>query len=668
MRDFIILQSFLRTGYKPVQGSPLMEPIYTPCLTMVCETPSSRGYGYIVFSIDHKNNCVVVYAVNKANFKTKDVDKVLTDICNVTKVVSDPNLVVSVPQNDLLFISKLDELFYSSKIAPFIYKPLKLADRDTNNISLNAYINSVGSLRDTLNNPTTLTDMLTPVVTRKWVSFKKDIDWNLFWNSNILSDEEKANCKMHCNLQVAFSNKDRDIRKIIERQFYIDYPSRNWVFNILHGVPGSGKTTMIMEDICALNNIPCLYINGDARASINKMIELVGPSKNAQGVVELSLEESVWAKCLKNNIPLVVFIDEIDTMNSLELKNLGTLVTSGKATINTHHYNNSGKSIYYFGAFNPGSVNASEFPDSFDDRLLWFSIPKVTQEERINYRIISSQSQLGIANKKSILDKYKKKLETIKAENSNLETQVNNLMLNFMSINLNRCTEKALKWYCDRAIDSLTNASVQEDYKPRVFTNKFADSTTTIDYTPEVDKRITLLFDKMNDKLADLTRGIQTTKRNRNSVITIPDRCYDVFKDLIFSYTSVAEAFKFIIMNRLPEGFVLNVPGAVTQAGKDTAPKAICDALYTYMEKDIEDLDTYLFKVSHNQAAEDCYDKHIVKLQHVVAPVSPAPDEIGPSTLSTIAESIKESSLSSTDEFDEWGDVADALASSKLPF
>jgi hypothetical protein len=121
-------------------------------------------------------------------------------------------------------------------------------------------------------------------------------------------------------------------------------------------------------------------------------------------------------------------------------------------------------------------------------------------------------------------------------------------------------------------------------------------------------------------------------------------------------------------MNRLPEGFVLNVPGAVTQAGKDTAPKAICDALYTYMEKDIEDLDTYLFKVSHNQAAEDCYDKHIVKLQHVVAPVSPAPDEIGPSTLSTIAESIKESSLSSTDEFDEWGDVADALASSKLPF
>jgi hypothetical protein len=402
-----------------------------------------------------------------------------------------------------------------------------------------------------------------------------------------------------------------------------------------------------------------LYINGDARASINKMIELVGPSKNAQGVVELSLEESVWAICLKHNIPLVVFIDEIDTMNSLELKNLGTLITSGKATINTHHYNNTGKSIYYFGAFNPGSVNASEFPDSFDDRLLWFSIPKVTQEERINYRVISSQSQLGIANKQSILESFKNKLEEIKGEFPTLETQVNDLMLNFISINLNKCTEEALIWYCDRAINNLLNPSTQEDYKPNVFVNKFMDNSTVIDYTPEVDRRITIFFDKMNDKLADLTRGIQTTKRNRNSVITIPDRCYDVFKDLIFSYTSVAEAFKFIIMNRLPEGFVLNVPGAVAKAGQDTAPKAIFDALYNYMEKDIEDLDTYLFKVSHNQASEDCYDINITKRQHVVAVPPTVSLEPETSSLESMVSSI---STDDTDSLDEWGDVADALA------
>ena len=647
IKDFGLIKSLIRTGYKPVQGSTLMEPVYTECNTMVLETPSSRGYGYVVFSIDHPSKNVIVYAQSNTRLLTKDVKDTLIALCTPTNVkkydvVTDPALIVGVSQQDLLLIEKLDNLFYSPTIIVHGFTPLKLNSRDTNNIHLINYLQSIGEFRDASANPTLIVDSKIPAVERKWASSKKSVDWNLFWNSPILTDEEKANCKMTCNLQVAYSNKDRDIRKIIERQFYVDYPSRNWVFNILHGVPGSGKTTMIMEDICALNNIPCLYINGDARASINKMIQLVGPSKNAQGVVELTLEESVWGKCLKHNIPLVVFLDEIDTMNTLELKNLGTLATSGKATINTSHYNNKGNSIYYFGAFNPGSINASEFPDSFDDRLLWFSIPKVSQKEKIDYRVITSQSQLNISNKQSIITKYLSEIEGMKGKHPELESVLNELTFNFTSINVNKCTEDALKWYCDRAIANLTPQPTNVTFKEGVFSNIFIDDVGTVAYEPLVDSKITEFFDKMNEKLAELTRGIQTTKRNRNSTITIADRSYDVFKDLIFCYTSVSEAFKFMVFNRLPEGFVLNVPGAVSKAGVDGAPRAIYEALYNYMEKDIEDLNTYLFKTSAtNIEAEDCYKDNIIKLQH-----SPAPTSNNVNTSTNILESIVDDILS----------------------
>lgn len=669
IKDFGLIKSLIRTGYKPVPGSPLMEPVYAECNTMVLETPSSRGYGYIVFSIDHPSKNVIVYAQSNTRLLTNDVKDTLIALCtpaNTKKydVVTDPALIVGVPQQDLLLLEKLDNLFYSSTVISHGFTPLKLNSRDTNNIYLINYLQSIGEFRDASANPTTILDSKAPAVERKWASTKKDPAWNLFWNSPHITDEEKANCKMNLNLQVAYANKDNDTRNIIDRQFYVDYPSRNYKFNILHGVPGSGKTTMIMEDLCALNNIPCLYINGDARASINKMIQLVGPSKNAQGVVELTLEESVWAKCLKYNLPLVVFFDEIDTMNSLELKNLGTLATSGKATINTSHYNNKGNSIYYFGAFNPGSVNASEFPDSFEDRLLWFSIPKVSQKEKIDYRVLASQSQLNISNKQSIIKKYLTELEGMKGEHPELEFTLNELVLNFTSINLNTCTEEALKWYCDRAIANLTPQPTKVTFKEGVFSNIFIDDVGTVAYEPLVDSKITKFFDKMNEKLAELTRGIQTTKRNRNSTITIADRSYDVFKDLIFCYSSVSEAFKFMILNRLPSGFVLNVPGAVSVAGVDGAPRAIYEALYNYMEKDIEDLNNYLFKTSvANTEAEDCYKDNIIKLQHSPAPTSNTVD-----TSSNTLESIVDDILTSPtleDATEDWSEIGATISKVK---
>lgn len=625
MNKFAIFASQLITGYKPVPGSTMREPIFVPCVTAVLETQESRGYCFFVFSIDHRaTKNVIVYAQSKVNIFTKEVRDLLSKLCTPKgsapyTVIQDVNVNYTLSKNSLLITAKLDNLFFSNNLLNFDFSSLSLSDRDTNNTSLNAYVNTIATLMDTQGNPVTLSDSVAPAVTRKWCSHYKEIDWDLFWDSNLLTDEEKSVCRTSIDVQVAYSNKDRDIRKIIQRQFNVDYPSRTWMFNMLHGVPGSGKTTMITEDICAVNNIPCLYINGDKRASINKFIELVGPGKNAQGVVELTLEESVWAKCMKYNLPLVVFIDEIDTMNSLELKNLGTLVTSGKATINTHYYNNSARSIYYFGAFNPGSIDASEFPDSFDDRLLWFNIPKVSEEDQINYRDIAYSSKLNIFSKQGIIQDYLDKLESLKETNPQLENKIKNLALTFSSLNLSKCNEDALKWFCEEQLNSLSSRPTGFSFEEGKFVDVYAHQVGTIEYTKEVNIRITKFFNMMNSYLADQTRGVQKTKRDRNACITIPDRCYDVFVDLIFSYSSVAKAVEFIIMNRLPEGFVLNIAGCNTKAGVDNAPATIYAAIYTHLQADIQDLHNYLFNSVNSEEAEEEYKHYITDLQHVAA-------------------------------------------------
>lgn len=662
MNKFSVFSSFLRTGYKPVQGSPLMEPIYAPCLTLVTELPSSRGYGYVVFSIDRvSSNSVIIYAMSKSRFLTSDVKDTLANLCFNTKasspkVYTDPNVNLSLSKNDLLITNKLDKIFYSSFLTKHNFSSLSLSDRDTNNISLNAYVNSIATLADTNGNPVTLTDATSFVAPRKWCNHYKEVDWNQFWNSPLLTEEEKDMCRTSVDIQVAYSNKDRDIRKIIERQFTVDYPSRNWIFNMLHGVPGSGKTTMVMKDICALNNIPCLYIIGDARASISKMIAVVGPIQMPNGTVELTLTESVWAKCMKYNLPLVVFIDEIDTMSTLDLKQLGTLVTEGKAVINTTHYKNDTRSIFYFGAFNPGSANASEFPDSFEDRLMWFSIPKVTEREQIDYINISYKSKLNINNKQSIIQSYVDKLESIKEANPTLINKIDNLAFNFTTLNLNACDEQALTWFCEEQINHLLSSSNSTiSFKEGEFVNAYAHQINNIDYSNEVGKAIKSFFNKTNTKLAELTRGIQKTKRDRNATITIPDRAYDIFVDLIFSYSSVDKAFEFMIKNRLPEGFILNVAGANTQAGVDNAPGVLYTALHNYMEADIKDLHNFLFNSIKSDEAEEEFDTFINKLQHVAA--NQTPEEDNSFTLDAMLDEVSKKPNS----VDDWSELEDLL-------
>ena len=640
--NIAILKGNLMTGTTPVPGSTMLQPIYKDCLVVVGETKASRGFGFSIISVNHAEKKIYHLGASTTKFLDPELRTIIisafTPIGESLYTFITNNPFVSNPgKSELLVESKLDLLVGTETLVNLGVKALSLNDRDTNNISLKDYISKKFMLMDTQGNACALLDMVAPAVTRKWATPKKEVNWDEFWNSPLLTDEEKDLCRCSLDIQVAYSNYHRPIRRIIERQFSCKYPTRKWVFNLLHGEPGSGKTSMVLKDICAMNNIPCLYLIGDARASLSKLIAIVGPTQTANGTVELTLQESVWAKCLKYNLPLVVFIDEIDTLSSLDLKQLGTLATEGKAVVNTTHYKNTAKSIYYFGAYNPGSTNASEFPDSFEDRLMWFSIPKVSEEEQINYRDIAYSSSLNSKDKEELVQSYNDRVVELMADFPELEGKLSNLSLAFTTLQLDNCNKEALDWYLSKSVsDTLPNKKELTDFIKGTFVDAYAEDVGDISYEYRVNKEISLFFNKMNAKLAELTRGIQTTKRNRNSTITIADRCYDVFVDLIFCYSSVAEAFKFMVMNRLPSGFVLNVPGASTIAGKDSAPESIYNALYNYMEADIEDLQKYLFSSVNTADVEEAYETYVKSLAYVPDTAEELTAEDVPSTESIV--------------------------------
>ena len=118
--NFAVFSTQLRTGYQPVPGSTMVQPIYTPCLTLVTESKSSRGYGFVVFSIDHRaSKSVIVYAQSNARFLTNEMKTLLSKLCTPDRVkpyqvVTDPNVNLSLSKNDLFVIQKLDNLFFAN--------------------------------------------------------------------------------------------------------------------------------------------------------------------------------------------------------------------------------------------------------------------------------------------------------------------------------------------------------------------------------------------------------------------------------------------------------------------------------------------------------------------------------------------------------------------------
>lgn len=411
---------------------------------------------------------------------------------------------------------------------------------------------------------------------RKYASKYKAVDWDIFWNSNLLSDKEKDYCKTKLNLQIAYNNSKRPVREYIRTQFYTDYESRKYVDTIMTGVPGSGKTSMILNDICPIDNIPVIYWTADVREAFTKHIIQVTPEGIPQqdGTVKVELMKviTIFCKCLMNSIPLLVFVDEVNNAASLDNKSFATLISEGKIMVGTTFVHDKERAVKYVCAYNPGSIGEQEFPESFLDRRLLVQVDKTPQEEMIAFRRgLKIARFIGIENQMNLIESVK---ETYPSLTPILDR-----------VDVNTVTRENLDWLAETYGNKKTPVPVTGKYVPHF------DTDVTVSFDPNIDELITKYFDLVNQQLRSITQGQVTNVKNRGYAIQIPDRCYDVFVSTIFNFSSVEEATKFTIINNVDRGNVVKVG----TSSEDNAPETIWKTIQTNLSAEIESLQNYLF-------------------------------------------------------------------------
>ena len=407
---------------------------------------------------------------------------------------------------------------------------------------------------------------------------KDDTDYNAFWSSTLLTDEEKAICRHDYDADLSMSNAKRATRWIFEKVLETKYYTKPYTLIGLHGNPGSGKTKMVCEDYCAGHNVPLLYITLDEMSSVYKMMETVGPEA-VNGEVKLTLQQSIWLKCFANNLPLVVCFDEANLMKTNQYNTLSAIVSESKANIGVHAYKGS-YSIKYILCWNPDTSNVKSFDGKFYDRMTFIQVEDPSKEDRIKYKT--------------------------------------NKILTGMSGSETNCSPEALEW--EKELNKNTTS----------FKGKFLGEVTL---APEKERSKAIeviynLVEKINNELYTLTKGKDVKNPNKNSYFYISDRNMEYFMDLIFGYRSVNAAVMRIITDTVPGGKTVKLSET---SGKDsmvdTVPLMIATQICEKLAGDITSVNNTLF-LDIKQDDVDKMKSYIDNLAYVKeAWVDPTPNQ-----------------------------------------
>ena len=337
-------------------------------------------------------------------------------------------------------------------------RPAKLTDADYTNggSTLQVFLANNGYDLDP-----SIQDPVADLTIRK-VAFPKDqTNYDAFWNSPLITDEEKKVCSPKLDLDICMSNASRPCFKLFQKIMTTKYSNKSFTAIGLHGNPGGGKSQMV-TNWCALEHIPLVTIPCDPMMSITQILSQVGP-KQADTVVEktaiapliqglkakldllqqnptpdeaeiqkvlaaldkaasvskeaaeLVKTPSILMKCLKNDLPLVVFLDEANIASTAFQNSLAPIISDGiyKDGPITGRNNNTIKWVL---AWNPATTNAKSFDGKFFDRLSFIQVPDLSAAEQLSYRtrkIILGMygAQASTAALDKLAQKEKKRIE-----------------------------------------------------------------------------------------------------------------------------------------------------------------------------------------------------------------------------------------------------------------
>ena len=461
-------------------------------------------------------------------------------------------------------------------------------EKDSAGELITDYLARVGSVAPDL----WVEQQVTTTVVRKMAFKKKTIDWSKTWNSPYLTDEEKQYLRQTLDLDIWFSNSKRESYQLFSHMIETYYENRDYTAIGLHGNFGSGKSEMV-KCYAAEHDAPMMYIACSSLIKIQNLFAKVGPSL-INGKAELTVQESIWAKCEIYNLPLIVNLDEMNLLTVEESNALAPIITEHKGVVNaTNKAFLNDNTIIYVGAWNPDTANAKSLDGKMYDRLLFINVEDVSKDVMKKYKISKQLASLfGISN----LSYYQDQISKLPKD---IQDKINR------SLAKNPATS-------DMAIDAYLKAVTAAPQPIVPVRNKLVlhhVEDVTLDTPKEVAdarNRMEDLIEKVNGALYQNTKGIDTKNFNRNFAFNFPERSTDYVCDLIMQYSSVEKALQRAISDILPGGNTLRV-GTDKQNNSriDNTPYRIAEEICTALSTDIELLDTWLFDAAAGGATSE---------------------------------------------------------------
>lgn len=471
--------------------------------------------------------------------------------------------------------------------------PIRLGEKDYTATaqSLELYLRSKFTVLDTVND-------VTGVGSERKIAYpKKKINWEKTWKS--LTEEEKICVTPEGDLDIMMSNENRETRKVFEKAITTTYFNKPYTLIGLHGDPASGKTAMVCKDYCAANHIPVLYVTVDELSTVFKLLETVGPEM-VDGKVELTVQQSIWLKCFINNLPLIVFIDEANTMRTNQYNILAPIISEGRVNIGVHNYKND-NTIQYVLAWNPNTSNTKSFDGKFFDRMIFINVENVDPSVKTAYKIRKTVRGMYTSDEDALVEARTAAAKAVK-ELPEKEEEIN-LILKEEESQQNG-SSAARKWYVEKMINDriLHKEAV---FNPGEFTVAYLDDvkTSTPQKTAAAIVAIDELIAKINSKLFDLTKGKDTKNPDKNSYFYISERNSEFFADLIFGFTSVEKAVCRFVKDLIPGGNTVKFGGSGSTL-EDNTPELIAQAVADALASEINEVNNLLFVEIDNNAVD----------------------------------------------------------------
>lgn len=516
-------------------------------------------------------------------------------------------------------------------------RPAKLTDADFTNggSTLQVFLANNGYDLDP-----SIQDPVADLAIRK-IAFPKDnVNYDVFWNSPLITAEEKKVCSPKLDLDLCMGNASRPCFKLFQKIMTTKYDNKSFTAIGLHGNPGCGKSQMV-TNWCALEHIPLVTIPCDPMMSIAQILSQVGPQQT-EGVIdkatvaplihglkaklemleqapcptdpdekrdyekqmqdtlealdklttlsketaELVKTPSILMKCLKNNLPLVVFFDEANIASTAFQNSLAPIMSDGvyKDGPITGRNNNTIKWVL---AWNPATSNAKSFDGKFFDRLSFVHVPDLSAAEKLAFRTRKIVSRMhGTQASTTALDKLAQK------EKKRIEAPVlQDIITQAASM---PGSDEAKAWYASYLIEK--KFPTVPTFKENQFRPAYSEEVQTSDpeATVAAIAAIDGIADLANIELCSLTRGKDTKNPEKNSYYYISDRNRDIFADTVMGYSSVTAGLVNFIFNLIPGGGTVKTGGTVNPLN-DTTPAVIATTVASKLGGQCEQAQTVLF-------------------------------------------------------------------------